>query len=137
MQRPDPKKILAALIEINSLENELIDKPRTTKRAAIEESIQKLRADLPKPILSHHDRIKLRRRSSVAVVKNWFCGGCHIEIPRGSHRVLQFGQDLVICENCGCYVHLAPEETTPGEEAKVVAEKPAKAPRKRASLATA
>jgi len=135
MHRPDPKKIIAALIELNSLQNDLIDKPRTTKRAAIEESIQNLRSQLPTPILSHHDRIRLRRRSSVAVVKNWFCGSCHIEIPRGSHRVLQFGQDLVICENCGCYVHLLPTEET--EEAKAEKPKAKTSSRKRAALVEA
>lgn len=135
--RPDAKKILQALIELNTVENELADKPRTTKRAAYEESIAALRAKVPKPILAHHDRMKLRRRFSVGIVKsNWSCGTCHIEIPRGSHRVLQFATDLVVCENCGTYIYLEPQPEQPAA-APVVAEEKPKASRKRTALAVA
>lgn len=115
MIKPDPQIIIEALKQLNLLESKLDDED---DQAALKKQIEKERGKIPKPILSHHDRIRAKSRASVAPVRSssstskWTCGNCHIEIPRGTYGRLQVVTDITICENCGVYLYLEKEKAS-------------------------
>ena len=91
-----------------------------------------LRAQIPAPILGHYDRLRARDKKGLAAIRNQVCTGCHMRQPLAKIAVLKRDEDIQLCDTCGRYLYLPPEEVKP-EEAPVenVSEKPAKAPRKR------
>ncbi|HZL42232.1 MAG TPA: C4-type zinc ribbon domain-containing protein [Verrucomicrobiae bacterium] len=95
----------------------------------VEESKAKLRAKIPAPILAHYDRLTVRGKKAVALVRDQVCTGCHMRLPIGVVATLMRGTDIQVCDTCGRYLLLAEPakvevvETTP-------APKPARKPRK-------
>ena len=109
-------ELMRILIELQSLEFE------ETIRPDIEECILALRAKIPRPILSHYDRLSDKGKKGVALLRNQTCTGCHMRVPVAVVFDLKHGEDVCLCENCGRYLYL-PEITA---EAVVAApEKPA------------
>ena len=95
-----------------------------------------LRALIPVQILGHYDRLVVRGKKGVAVVRNQVCTGCHMRLPIGTINTLMQGQDIQLCDTCGRYLYLPdPAETQFLEH--VAAAKPAPKPRKRKALAHA
>jgi predicted nucleic acid-binding Zn-ribbon protein len=101
----DPKAVMKHLIRLNELED-LIDQftPRSKKRQEAEAEAEKIRPEIPKFVLSHHDRIRKLGRKSTAEVNNWVCQSCFISVPVGSRSHIAKGHDLNVCENCGAYL---------------------------------
>ena len=97
-----------------------------------------LRGKIPQPIIAHYDRLRVRGKKGVAVVRNQVCTGCHMHIPIGQINVLMRGEDIQLCETCGRYLYLPdPAEAEllkQAEAPKPAAKAPAK-PRKRRALA--
>ena len=110
----------------------------TTKNT--EAQATELRGKIPQPFIGHYERLRVRGKKGVAVVRNQVCGGCHMCVPIGQINVLMRGQDIQLCESCGRYLYLpSPAETeapAQTEAAKPKAKAPAK-PRKRRALAAA
>ena len=95
-----------------------------------------LRALIPAQILGHYDRLVVRGKKGVAVVRNQVCTGCHMRLPIGTINTLMQGADIQLCDTCGRYLYLPdPAETQFLEH--VAAAKPAPKPRKRKALAHA
>lgn len=119
------KVIMSALIDLNKLQDEysLLRPKQYTAKKKYEEEIAEVRKGIPAPILSHHDRIRIRRASTKAVT-NWVCMGCHIAVPMGLRTKLAQDNDIVVCENCGAYMYLPEDEKRRLEEE-------AEAPKKR------
>lgn len=69
-----------------------------------------LREKTPAPILAHFDRLLACGRTGAAMVRHGVCGGCHMKVPIGMAASLAKPNDLNLCENCGCYLVLAPDE---------------------------
>jgi predicted nucleic acid-binding Zn-ribbon protein len=86
--------------------------------------IQQLRQKIPAPILAHYNRLRVRGKKGVALVRNGVCAGCHMRLPSGPYATLVRGEDIMICDTCGRYQHLVPTpvEVKPVEAA--VVEKP-------------
>ena len=107
---------------------------------SVEAQAAELRGNIPQPILSHYDRLRVRGKKGVAVVRNQVCTGCHMHVPIGQITVLMRGEDIQLCESCGRYLYLPdPAETeflSHMEAAKPKAKAAAK-PRKRRTLAPA
>ncbi len=110
---------------------------------SVEAQVAELRGNIPQPILGHYDRLRIRGKKGVAVVRNQVCTGCHMHVPIGQITVLMRGEDIQLCESCGRYLYLPdPAETeflNRVEAAKPAAKSAAKAaakPRKRRALAT-
>jgi hypothetical protein len=135
--------ILQNLLKLQALEfGETADK-------SVEAQTAELRGSIPQPIIGHYERLRVRGKKGVAVVRNQVCTGCHMHVPIGQITVLMRGEDVQLCESCGRYLYLPdPAETealATAEAAKLVAKaaKPAgkaaaKAPakpRKRRALA--
>jgi hypothetical protein len=99
-----------------------------------------LRGTIPPPIISHYDRLRVRGKKGVAVVRNQVCTGCHMHVPIGQITMLMRGEDVQLCESCGRYLYLPDpveaEFLNKVEATKPVAKAPAK-PRKRRALAHA
>lgn len=97
-------EVIGDLLVLQRLEME-------TKRrsAADKETIAALRAKIPQPILAHYDRMRVRGKLAVAIVRNKVCTACHMTVPIGVMAVLQRGDDVQLCGNCGRYLYL-PEE---------------------------
>ena len=126
--------VLLDLLKLQALEfGETSDKN-------LEVQVAELRARLPLPILGHYDRLRVRGKKGVAIVRNQVCSGCHMRVPIGQITELMRGEDIQLCESCGRYLHLPdPAETVAQAQetpAKPAAKKPAKA-RKRRALAGA
>jgi len=73
-----------------------------------EARISELRRKIPLPILEHYDRLVIRGKKGVAIVRNQVCTGCHMTIPIGAINTLMHGEDIQMCENCGRYLYLPP-----------------------------
>ena len=95
-----------------------------------------LRALIPAQILAHYDRLVVRGKKGVAVVRNQVCTGCHMRLPIGTINTLMQGADIQLCDTCGRYLYLPDPAETQFLE-RVAAAKPAPKPRKRKALAHA
>ena len=97
--------------------------------SSAEAAISQLRRKIPLPILEHYDRLVVRGKKGVAIVRNQVCTGCHMRIPIGAINTLMHGDDIQMCETCGRYLYLPPESPNPPVEVPVET-KAAKPPRK-------
>jgi predicted nucleic acid-binding Zn-ribbon protein len=133
--------ILQNLLKLQALEfGETADK-------SVEAQTAELRGSIPQPIIGHYERLRVRGKKGVAMVRNQVCTGCHMHVPIGQITVLMRGEDVQLCESCGRYLYLPdPAETEAlavAEAAKSAAKtaKPVKKaqakPRKRRALAPA
>jgi hypothetical protein len=110
----------------------------TVKNA--EAQATELRSKIPQPFIGHYDRLRVRGKKGLALVRNQVCTGCHMHVPIGQITVLMRGEDIQLCETCGRYLYLAePAETeAPAQEEKPKPKAKATAkPRKRRALAAA
>ena len=65
---------------------------------------------VPRDLLERYRRIKQHRPNPVAFLRNRRCQGCNMEVPSGVMQDLQAGNRIVVCENCGRILLVAPEE---------------------------
>jgi predicted nucleic acid-binding Zn-ribbon protein len=111
-----------------------------TSEKNVEALAAELRAKLPLPIVGHYDRLRVRGKKGVAIVRNQVCTGCHMRVPIGQITELMRGEDIQLCESCGRYLYLpepaAAEPTVQAEAPKPKKKTLAKA-RKRRALAAA
>jgi predicted nucleic acid-binding Zn-ribbon protein len=111
-----------------------------TAEKNVEARAAELRRKLPETVVGHYDRLRVRGKKGVAMVRNQVCSGCHMHVPIGQITVLMRGEDIQLCESCGRYLCLPdPAEAellSQVEPAKPKAKAPAK-PRKRRALAAA
>ena len=68
------------------------------------------RAKVPKPVLDHYDRLIASGKTGVAFVRHGVCGGCHLRLCSGTAAGLARHDDIYICDNCGRYLYMAPED---------------------------
>ena len=122
--------VLQNLLKLQTLEfGEVSDKKVAAQAAA-------LRRKLPQPLLDHYDRLRVRGKKGVAVVRNQVCTGCHMHVPIGQITVIMRGEDIQLCETCGRYLYL-PDPAETEFLSRVEAPKPAAKPRKRKAIAHA
>jgi predicted nucleic acid-binding Zn-ribbon protein len=118
--------LLQHLLELQAMDFDESTKPLT------QTAKQKLRAMIPPPILAHYDRLVVRGKKGVALVRNQCCTGCHMRLPIGTINTLMQGKDFQLCDSCGRYLSLAPgSEIQPEAQAPAVPEKPKRKTRKR------
>ncbi len=78
-----------------------------------EQEVKKFREKVPAQIIAHFDRLLVRGKKGVAIVRNGVCSGCHMQLPTGALATLRHGNDLQLCETCGRYLYLAEEPEAP------------------------
>jgi predicted nucleic acid-binding Zn-ribbon protein len=89
-----------------------------------EHEIEVLRKGVPEPILGHYDRLAVRGKKGVAILRNGVCTECHMRVPIGTLVTLARGQDVQLCGNCGRYLFLPAGETVAGAKPAVSAPAP-------------
>lgn len=98
-------KVIERLYELQELElGGAKDSPEAKQR------IELIRKETPEPIMGHYDRLIARGKRAVAIVRSGVCTGCRIRLPSGSYAALIRDDDIAMCENCGRYLMLPPEE---------------------------
>ena len=131
----------------NLLKLQALDFGETTAKN-VEAQTAELRGNIPQPIIGHYERLRVRGKKGIAVVRNQVCTGCHMHVPIGQINMLMRDEDVQLCESCGRYLYLPdPAETAAQalvETAKAAAKPAAKPavktaakPRKRRVLAHA
>ena len=66
----------------------------------------KLRASVPAAILGHYDRLRMRGKKGIALVRNQVCGGCHMSVPIGMIATMMKQEGIQLCGSCGRYLCL-------------------------------
>lgn len=72
--------------------------------------LEDLRRRVPAPILAHFLRLVGQGSRGVALVRHGVCGECHLRVPSAIAAALVEPKDLHLCDNCGRYLLLDPEE---------------------------
>ena len=72
--------------------------------------LKRLRPQVPELVLAHFLRLVVQGRKGAAAVRNGVCSSCHIRVASGVAAALLNPTDLHLCENCGAYLVIAPEE---------------------------
>ena len=93
---------------LSALQQLLLKSSRVTPEQ--EAKIRQLRKNVPLPVLGHFDRIIKQGRKGVALVHHGVCGECHVRVSAGTAASLVRPKDLYLCESCGRYLLLDPEE---------------------------
>ncbi len=130
--------VLQDLLKLQALEfGESTEKNNAAQAA-------ELRGKLPPTIVGHYDRLRVRGKKGVVMVRNQVCTGCHMRVPIGTITELMRGEDIQLCESCARYLYLPDpaeaESVKPVEATKLKAKAKGKAkapakPRKRRPLA--
>jgi hypothetical protein len=103
--------------------------PKTEEGRA---NMEKIREQIPSPILAHYGRLALRGKKGVAIARNGVCSECHLRIPSGTLAALAYDNDVHLCDNCGRYLYL-PENEPLGLGESKPATKPLPSTRQRSS----
>lgn len=98
--------MMAIIDKLHQLQDLLAQTGASTPGAASREA---LRAQVPKPVLDHFDRLNAHGKTGVACVRRGVCGACHLRVCSGTLAGLARHDDVYICDNCGRYLYLAPE----------------------------
>jgi predicted nucleic acid-binding Zn-ribbon protein len=80
------------------------------KAAGSEREVEALRKAIPEPVLGHYDRLVVRGKKGVSILRNGVCTECHMRVPVGTVLTLAHGQDIQLCGSCGRYLFLPPGE---------------------------
>lgn len=105
------KSILQHLLKLQAIEFSGSEKEKDPAM------VSQLRNQIPAQILGHYDRLVARGKKGVADVRRQSCTACHMSVPLGAVLTLRRGDDIVLCENCGRYLHLdeSTEITSPAK----------------------
>ena len=126
------RKIIGDLLALQKLQCDV--RGRT---AASQSEVEKLRAQIPPPILAHYERLVLRGKKGVALARNRVCSGCHLGITRGKLVELSSTNEVHLCDNCGCYLYLPEGEPVALNDAKPPVASPATPAKRRPRKAMA
>ncbi len=121
--------LLQNLLKLQSIEFGEVTE-RNSKALAAE-----LRGKIPAPILAHYDRLRVRGKKGLALVRNQVCSGCHMQVPLGVITTIMHNEDLQLCGNCGRYLCLPEEAKTTGTATATTAHSPEEKPRRRKTAA--
>ena len=109
------KTIMEALLAAQQIE---LQSTKTTP--AQQSELARLRGLVPAPILGHYDRLIVRGKKGVALLRNGVCCECHMRLPIGEVASLTIANEVHLCSSCGRYLVLAPQEpATPVETGPV------------------
>jgi uncharacterized protein len=117
----------------NLLKLQALDFAEHSEKSADKQKAE-LRSKIPAQILGHYDRLVVRGKKGVAIVRDQVCTGCHMRLPIGTITTLMHGIDIQLCDTCGRYLWLEPAKPA-AAPAPAPAPKPARKPRKKKAAA--
>lgn len=96
-------------------------------------TVESLRKHVPEPILAHYDRLRVRGKKGVALVRHGVCSGCQMKLATGVHASLLRNEDIAMCDSCARYLLVAPELPVASSEPPAPVKKPpVRRPRRKA-----
>ena len=95
------RKIMDGLLALQKLQFD--DCLRTPAKKL---QVEKLRAEVPPPILAHYDRLTARGKKGLALARDGVCSECHLRITSAKVIGLTTAADVQLCDNCGRYLYL-------------------------------
>ena len=104
---------MSDLLSLQALE--LGPKPLSPEQS---ETVQKLRAQVPAPVLGHFDRLLARGKKGVAYARNGTCSECHLRLPSGTAATVSDENEIHLCDHCGRYLYFelcAPPQAAPAQ----------------------
>ena len=117
-------ELMQNLAKLQSLEfGELKEKNAEAVKA-------ELRSKIPLPVLAHYDRLVVRGKKGVALVRDQVCTCCHMRLPMAVVMTLLHRRDVQLCDNCGRYLYLADNIVPTSEPVIVTRPKPVKKARR-------
>lgn len=93
-------------------------------------AIEQLRKEIPTPILAHYERLTVRGKRGVALVRNGVCTGCQMRLATGVSAAILRDEDIAMCDNCARYLLL---DKRPPEAEAAPAKRPTRRRRKTAA----
>jgi predicted nucleic acid-binding Zn-ribbon protein len=120
------KNVIEILVELQNIE--MGPSPDST---ANKTEVKRLKQSIPAQILAHYDRLLVRGKKGVALVKHGVCSECHMALASGTHAQLLRAEDIVICGSCGRYLWAISEEPAAPPVAPASAKNGKTAPKKR------
>lgn len=123
------RKIMDRLLVLQKLQFDV-----RARAGASKAGVEKLRAEVPPPILAHYDRVTARGKKGVALVRNGVCSECHLRLTGAKLIGLSAAPDEVhLCDNCGRYLYLPEQTPVAPTEVKTLPTAPVKRTRKEAA----
>jgi len=124
------RKIMNCLLALQKLQFDVRARP-----TAAQAELEKLRAEVPPPILAHYERLVARGKKGVAVVRSGVCAGCNLRLTTAKLLNLSTTPNEVhLCDNCGRYLYL-PEAALVGlAETKPAPPAPTKRPSRKEAV---
>jgi predicted nucleic acid-binding Zn-ribbon protein len=98
------RKIMEHLLALQKLQFEVRARP-----AASAVELERLRAEVPPPLLARYDRFVARGKKGVAIARHGVCSECHLRITAGKMVGLSAATTMQLCDNCGRYLCLPVE----------------------------
>lgn len=92
------------LLALQKLQFEVRARP-----AASPVEVERLRAEVPPPLLARYDRFVARGKKGVAIARNGVCSECHLRITGAKLAGLAAASSIQLCDNCGRYLCLPAE----------------------------
>lgn len=124
-------KVIERLLELQEL-----DMSPTAGSPETQKAVEKMRKEIPDPIMGHYDRLRVRGKKGVVMVRRGVCMGCQMKLASGMYAKLVRDDDIAMCDNCARYLILAPE-VAPATPPKPAAEEAPKRRRRKAVAADA
>ena len=100
---------MRAIVESLYAQQQMLLQPKAVSKEQMAR-IEQLRENIPTQVLAHSDRLIAQGRRGVAFVRHGICCECHIRVSSGTAASLVQPKDIYLCDSCGRYLLLAPDE---------------------------
>jgi predicted nucleic acid-binding Zn-ribbon protein len=99
------RKIMEQLLALQKLQFDARSRSSESKA-----EMEKLRENVPAPILAHYERLVSRGKKGVSIARNGVCSECHLRITGGKLVTLAHSDEVQLCDNCFRYLYLPADE---------------------------
>ncbi len=79
--------------------------PRAVSPQALRR-IELIREKIPKRVMEHFERLRIRGKKPLAPVRHSVCTACHLRIPQSHVLSMIHSEEIDCCDNCGTLVYL-------------------------------
>jgi len=79
--------------------------PRAVSPQALRR-VEQIREKVPKRVMEHFERLRIRGKKPLAAVRHSVCTACHLRIPQSHVLSMLHSEEIDCCDNCGTLVYL-------------------------------
>ena len=91
--------------------------PESSRSLLMLKQIETLRNDLPRPLLSYHDRLAKQGRASAVEIRGNSCPACHLTLPKYMQHEMHMPGRQSVCPQCGVIIWTKLAEGDPEPQA--------------------